>query len=190
MADSGFKVEPNGFSFANYGGEEGYKNLNSNQMRRLYGSAVCLTGKGSGCVLNPAARSWMQQMNTAMGGGHCYGFAALTWMMQRGQLARFGYPSLDTFGGGLNAFDLKIEGNPKLQSAIARAFVLQAMPSVINKMIEGTPTEILQALLTRLTPNNRETYTMTIFQPGFEAGHAITPISVEDQGDEIGRAHV
>lgn len=31
VADSGFEVEPNGFSFPNYGNTEGYRNLDSNQ---------------------------------------------------------------------------------------------------------------------------------------------------------------
>lgn len=190
VADSGFKVEPNGFSFPNYGDEEGYKDLDSGQMQRLYGNAVCLTGKGSKCVLTPPARQWMESTNEAMAGGHCYGFAVLAWVIQRGQLSSFGYDSLAPFGGGTTAFGLNIKNNPKLQSTIARAWAFQTMQSVTTKTIDGTPAKVLRNLIKVLTPENRETYTATIFQPGFEGGHAITPTSVEDLGGGQYAVHV
>ncbi|MGB0121300.1 MAG: hypothetical protein WBP55_10145, partial [Solirubrobacterales bacterium] len=49
---------------------------------------------------------------------------------------------------------------------------------------------VLKNLLRELTPENRETFTITIFQPGFEGGHAITPTSVEDLGGGKYGVHV
>lgn len=190
VADSGFKVEPNGFSFPNYGNDEGYKNLDPSQMRRLFGNAVCLVGKGSDCVLTPIARSWMVEQNKSMAGGHCYGFAVLAWVIQRGQLPAFGYPSLSPFGDGTSAFGLNIKSNPRLQSTIARAWAFQTLASVTDDTIAGTPKNVLENLTRVLTPENRDTYTMTIFQPGFEGGHAITPTSVEDLGAGKYSVHV
>ncbi len=181
VADSGFRVDPNGFSFPNYGGGE-YAELNSGQLRRMFGNVVCLPGASAHCVLTPAARSWMDEINGALDGGHCYGFATLAEIIRKGQLPRFGYSAIADFGGGPNAFDLSIDGSTALQRAIARAWAFQTLPSVTGKTVEGTPEQILDFLRANLRPDNRETYTLTIFQPGFQGGHAITPFAVVDLG--------
>ncbi|MGA7434735.1 MAG: hypothetical protein WBW44_03850 [Solirubrobacterales bacterium] len=190
VADSGFEVESDGFSFPNYGDREGYKDLDAGQMRRLFGNVVCLSGKGGDCVLTAPARAWMESTNEAMAGGHCYGFSVLAWVIQRGQLPAFGYSSLAPFGSGTTAFGLDIESNRKLQSTIARAWAFQTFESVTDNAIAGTPANVLKNLLTELTPENQETFTITIFQPGFEGGHAITPTSVEDLGGGKYGVHV
>lgn len=185
VADSGFRPNPNGFSFPNYGGEKGTVNLNSNQMQLLFGNAVCLTGKGSKCVLTHAARSWMENQNESMSGGHCYGFAVLANLIKKGQLPRFGYSSIEAFGGGPNAFDLNFNGNAKLQRAIARAWAFQTLPAVQSKWVKGTPNQILDYLVKNLGDSGSEAYAFNIYQPGFKAGHAITPYLVEDMGGGI-----
>jgi len=190
VADSGFKVDPNGFSFPNYGDDEGYKDLDAGQMRRLFGNEVCLSGKGGDCVLSAPARGWMEETNEAMAGGHCYGFSVLAWVIQRGQLPAFGYSTLAPFGSGTTAFGLDIKSNEKLQSTIARAWAFQTLDSVTGNAIAGTPANVLKNLIKEMTPQNQDTYTMTIFQPGFEGGHAITPTSVEDLGGGKYGVHV
>lgn len=190
VADSGFRVNPNGFSFQNYGNEGGVANLNSVQLKRMFGTGVCLPGTSSRCVLSPSARSWMQSANESMGGGHCYGFAVLAELIYRNQLSRFGYSAIGNFGGGPNAFDLAIESNEVLQRAIARAWALQTLPSVERATVSGTPSAVLDYLRRNLNPQNRDSYTLAIFQPGFEGGHAITPIAVEDMGSGIFDVHV
>ncbi|HTU14631.1 MAG TPA: hypothetical protein VMF31_05485 [Solirubrobacterales bacterium] len=184
VADSGFKVDVNGFSFPNYGDGDGAVNLDSNQMQLLFGNAVCLSGKGSRCVLTHAARAWMEEQNTSMGGGHCYGFAVLANLIKKGQLPRFGYQSIEAFGGGPNAFDLNFN-NAKLQRAIARAWAFQTVPKVQNSWVTGTPEKILQYLIRNLGGTGQESYAFNIFQPGFSQGHAITPYAVEDMGAGI-----
>lgn len=190
VADSGFRVDPNGFSFPNYANDQGYANLNANEMQRLFGNSVCLVGRGARCVLTPAARNWMTNTNESMGGGHCYGFAMLASLIQRDQISRFGYPSLEPLGGGPNAFDLSITGNRVLQGTIARAFATQTLPSVINQGIYGRPTRMLNVLREKLNPTERETYQVLIFKPGFEEGHAITAYAVEDMGGGVFDLHV
>lgn len=190
VADSGFRVDPNGFSFGNYDGESGYSNLNETEMQRLFGPGVCLTGKGAKCVLTAPARAWMDNENESMDGGHCYGFSAVVNMIYRGQLERFGYSSIGAFGGGPNAFDLSIQNNPVLQGAIARAFATQTLPNVYLRGVYGTPTKILDTLIEELTPTNRESFQLGIFKRDREGGHAITPYAVEDMGDGIYEVHV
>jgi hypothetical protein len=190
VADTGFEVNPNGFSFANYGSEAGYAGLNSTQLRRTFGRAVCLPGETSTCVLSPTARAWMNQINAALGNGHCYGFAVLAELIYRSQLPLFGYSAIGAFGGGPNAWDLSIKGNLPLQRAIARAWALQTLPAVTQATVAGKPSRVLDFLRRELSPENPESYTLGIFQPGFTGGHAITPIAVEDMGAGIFDVHV
>lgn len=182
VADSGFRPDPNGFSFENYGDGEGYADLNAAQVQRMFGNAACLTGKGVKCVLSPTMRSWMEQINDAMAGGHCYGFATLSSLIKKGQLPRFGFNSLAELGGGPETFNLGIEKNVVLQRAIARAFTAQTFPSVTAKSIIGAPKGVIDKLIADLGSGGPESWNLTIYQWGFKAGHAITPYAVEDMG--------
>lgn len=190
VADSGFRVNPDGFSFENYANDSGYANLNAVEMQRLFGDAVCLAGRGAECVLTPRARSWMENENASMGNGHCYGFSLLANLIHKGQLTRFGYRSIEAFGDGPNPFDLSIVGNRPLQGAIARAFATQTLPEVTLSAVWGRPTRMLNTLIKNLNSGNRESYQMGIFKRGFEGGHAITPYAVENMGDGIFEVHV
>lgn len=192
VADSGFRPAPDGFSFQNYGLEQGYAGLDATELQRLYGSGVCVAGKGAQCVLTPAARAFMASANEGMADGHCYGFATLTELIYKGELDRFGYSRLAAFGPGApSPVALGVEGNLLLQRSIARAFIMQALPSVNEGTVRGTPTEILEFLRTTgLQRSNPESWTMSIFRPGFQGGHAITPYAVEDMGGGIFNVHV
>jgi hypothetical protein len=46
VADNGFRPDPDGFSFENYG-NEGQKGLDAAEFERLYGPGVCISGQGS-----------------------------------------------------------------------------------------------------------------------------------------------
>lgn len=190
VADSGFRPEVDGFSFRNYGDGTPHVNLDKDEMQRIFGQAACLAGKGGKCVLTPGARSWMEQMNEASNGGHCYGFAALSQYIHKGQLPRFGYSSIAAFGPGDNPFDLTFDGNVRLQRSIARAFVAQYFPSVVAGAKKGTPKEIIEFLIGNLGSAGQQSWNLAIFQWGFKGGHSITPYAVEDMGDGRYDIHV
>lgn len=190
VADSGFRVTPNGFSFDNYGGEKGYAGMNAVDVQRIFGDSVCISGKGTKCVLTPGARYWLSDWNQSMDGGHCYGMAMLASITQRAQLPRFGIASIAALGGGPNAYDLQIEGNRPLQRAIARAFAMQGVSSVARGTFMGTPKQVLAKLRQELTVGNPQTWQFAIFQWGMKGGHAITPYAVEDMGEGIFDVHV
>jgi len=191
VADLGFRPDPDGFSFPNYGDEEGYANLDAGEMQRLFGPSVCVAGKGARCVLTPTARAWMQSVNEDMAGGHCYGFAVLTELIHKRQLPEFGVHSLAAFGSGPTPFSLAIDGNVALQRAIARAWSFQMLESVNAAVVRGAPSRILRFLVERaLSPTDPETWTLTIFRRDGTGGHAITPYAVEDMGNGIYQVHV
>jgi hypothetical protein len=183
LADNGFRPQPDGFSFANYG-NEGQAGLNASELERLYGPGVCISGNGGNCVLTPIARAVMKSYNEASADGHCFGFATLAELIYKGYLNRFGYSKVADFGVGAFApFELKIEKNRLLQRSITRAFDFQNLASIQANTIVATPTQILHDLLHgALDPNSPQIWTFEIFQYGMKAGHAITPYEVEKVG--------
>jgi hypothetical protein len=182
VADNGFRPDPDGFSFANYG-NEGQKGLDAAELERMFGPGVCLSGKGP-CVLTAPARAALKSYNEGSADGHCFGFATLAELIYKGYLPRFGYSNVSAFGpGATNPFALDIEDNDLLQRSISRAFDFQTLESISENTIIGTPTEILNFLLHGgLDPKSPEIWTFEIFQYGFKAGHAITPYAVEKVG--------
>src|SRR5207248_1298258 len=65
VADNGFRPDPNGFSFENYGNDSGYANLGPAEMQKLFGPGVCVNTQ-NGCTLTPPAQQWMNEQNSGM----------------------------------------------------------------------------------------------------------------------------
>ncbi|MFN5676288.1 MAG: hypothetical protein ACK48C_03975 [Roseiflexaceae bacterium] len=184
IADSGFDINRDGFSFENYGNESGVVNLRANDMRRLFGDEVCSRINNEKCVLTPPARAWMKEINNAMDGGHCEGMAVLSLHL---------YHQLDDpnrFGAGETA-DLPFENNDTLQSEIAYWWATQSTTPTYDNMIHGKPSDIVKLLEASLSqgqgvaPNTM--YTIGIYMSDGTGGHAVTPVSlVQTDENEIG----
>ena len=171
VADSGFRPKVNGFSFENYG--SGKKNLSANELKLLFGSRVCMfVKKSGGCVLTPSGQAWLKQQNREMSGGHCVGMSVLSLLLFRHQFPSF----------GSRTYKLRLKNNTRLQRSIAYTFSWQMLPSVIDKIVGGTPEHIVETLIPALKKRGGETYSLDIYKPGFEEGHEITPYAVEDRG--------
>jgi hypothetical protein len=171
IASSGFNPKKNGFSFPNYG--PGHTNLSANDMRALFGSGVCAFPGKSKCTLTPPAQRYQQEANRAMAAGHCFGFSALSLLLFRHQFPPLAKTSTNK---------LKLNNNTPLQEAIAYTFQWQMLPALQEAAVRGTPNEVLQFLISSLQRRGGELYTMAIFQPEFQGGHAITPYAVEERG--------
>jgi hypothetical protein len=97
--------------------------------------------------------------------------------------------------GASSTFGLPIRGNLGLQSLIAQDWVFQDLQSVQSRKVAGTPTRVLQALVSALQISGKsaysgngygsrgELYTLVIFKADGTGGHAITPYAVENQGN-------
>src|SRR4051812_33528230 len=71
-ADTGFRPDPNGFNFENWGGHDKPQgNLTVEDARCLFGDEVCVRVTGGKCEPSPATRLWLQEQNKGMEGGHC-----------------------------------------------------------------------------------------------------------------------
>ena len=183
VADSGFRPEPDGFSFPNYGDDADtgpVANLGANGLVEIFGEDVCLVGAGNSCRLSSAATTWLQVVNNATEGGHCEGMAVMSQLFFNGDLDPADY-------GAPTTYALPFEGNVALQSEIARWFAVQITEPTASAELAPTPNDVLDLLIKTLpqprTPEN--TYTLGIFKPDMSDGHAITPFAVEDRGEGI-----
>ena len=80
----------------------------------------------------------MEQVNGDMKGGHCEGMAVLSLLMYTDQVT-------ETLFGGQNAVDLAFN-NAALQREIAYWWATQATAPTADRIIKGTPNEILARL--------------------------------------------
>lgn len=182
VGDSGFRPDVDGFAFENYGNDAGPVNLRPANVEDLFGAQVCATGTGAACVLIPAAKTWMEQENEGMADGHCMGFSVTA-------LRFFGKSLQPRAYGAAQTIALPIQGNTGLQSLIAENFAYQSLPSVTDKLITGSPTKVLNALVRALNAK-QEGYTIGIFKADGTGGHAITPFAAEDRGNGAARVLV
>jgi hypothetical protein len=179
QADVGFRPDANGFSFVNYGDtlDDGSTptNLTDADVRAMFGDGVCASIFLDRCTLKPEARAWEISTNQAMADGHCYGFSVAAELLWQQQLnpQKFGAPATTS---------LDILNNTDLQSQIAYEWSLQLLSSVQSKKVTGTPNQILAQLRTLLTSHPADTYTLAIWKPNGDGGHAVTPYQVVNKG--------
>jgi hypothetical protein len=180
IADTGFRPGVDGFTFANYGATLGDgaspTNLTADDVRSLFGDAVCADAAVGKCDLIPQAQAWMQQMNEQMGGGHCFGFSVAAELFWQDKLSTktFGAPAIK---------GLTIDQNDTLQRAIAHGWVFQLLDSVQSKKRTGSPNTMLGELRKVLVPHPSQTYTIAIWKRDGTAGHAVTPYAVKYDGE-------
>jgi hypothetical protein len=177
-AASGFTPKKDGFGFPNYGDEVRVQNLTAREVRALFGDRACAAIQGDRCILTPQVARWMDESNRAMANGHCEGFAVLSLLLQQKKVA------LADFGGAPSAFGLKLSGNARLQSAIARWFVTQTIEPVASARVGGAPSAIV-ATLADAFQTGKEAYSMGFFQRDGQDGHAVTPYAVVDKGSGL-----
>ncbi len=172
-----FKPATNGFKFENYGNDDGITNLTIAEVRRMFGEQVCASLEGGRCTLTPAAQRWMETTNKGMSGGHCEGLAALSLLMERGQIdpKLFGAPTV---------YGLEIKDNEHLQREVAYWFATQAvMPMADAEDKKLTPNQVVDKIQKSL--KGGDAYTLGIYGPGYSQGHATTPYGIVDKGKGI-----
>lgn len=182
MADWGFRPNPNGFNFPNFGtsrpGETpATARLDADSLRRLFGPSVCEGMNATGpCRLVPNAQQWMDTENNGANGGNCEGFTVLAGHMYAGGIAPM------TFGGA-NAFALM------RNDALERELVFWAVTqSTVDQ--EAVPLRRMapRDVVTQLTNEfNRGRMflgtTLAVF--GREGGHAILPYAIRRMSDTL-----
>jgi len=178
LIDTGFRPEVDGFSFENYGDDRKAEGLSSEELLRMFGDKVCSGIVDGKCVLTPAGRHWMEQVNRAMSVGHCEGFAVLSLLMY------YGFINPDKFGGS-NAHELNIS-NRNLQKEIAFWWTTQGLSPAIDDKVAG-PSNVLNVLTDAFSQGDDafDSWTIGIYKEDGSDGHAVTPYAVKDSGNGL-----
>ncbi len=177
--DSGFRPEVDGFSFENYGKDPGFTNLAVEDLVRLFGESIVASREGGKLILSPPAQKWLEEVNAAMGGGHCEGMATLSllFFLGKSQVSEFGAATTNA---------LQIPGNEKLQREIAYWWATQITePAAKGVLREISPSEVVDRLIQAFQGGRQpaESYTIGFYKPDRSGGHAVTPYAIQDKGD-------
>ncbi len=175
--NTGFLTDYDGFQFQNYGSRFPEGNLNVAEVHDLFGDQVCAQVRDGECVASPTTQLWIDQMNQAMGAGHCVGFTVLSHRLATGQLTPASFETV-----GEITFD--ITQNPAVMQRIAREWVLQTTPEIIEATVSGSPRDVV-ARLSELS----EPVDLGIFHRE-GGGHSMLAFGVEDLGSGMARIPV
>lgn len=171
LASDGFNPTTDGFSFENYGFIAGPQ-LDQHDLREMFGDGVCAGPPSDTCTLTPAAQQFVQQVDDAMLGGHCFGFAVTAWRFFNHDLSQADF-------GGTTTFSLS--PSAALNSEIAYGWAMQTLASVQRATVAETPAQEIQFLTKALADPSAELYTIGIYNAQ-GGGHAVSPIAVENLG--------
>ncbi len=180
VSDSGFNVKTDGFAFENYTSAPDIINLTSNDMRRLFGDKACIRIVDNDCTVTPPVLQWMNDVNAAMENGHCEGMAVASLHLYH----RLLQPS--TFGG-TQADKLSLNANQRLQSEIAYWWATQRTMPTYTNVVHAKPSQLIKLLADSLRQGQNATvfYTVGIYMRDMSGGHAVTPVSITDLGNNV-----
>ncbi|MBI4731264.1 MAG: hypothetical protein HY781_03915 [Chloroflexi bacterium] len=169
---SPFSIEPDGFSFRNYGFGYPEGDLTIAEVHQLFGDSVCATLESGVCIPTPAAQLWIDTMNNYMTAGHCAGFTVLSYRLFNDQLEQSAFTP-----NAVTTYDV-LQEVPAMR-AIAQNYVLQVLEEVWSKTVEGSPRQIIDELI-RL----QEPVDIGIFGPD-NAGHSMVAYAVDKLGEDL-----
>lgn len=177
-----------GFGFKNYRneGNQWKDDLTAEDLVRMFGEKTsCKVVTKSGCVLNPAAQRWMEEMLEAMNIGRCEGIAVASLRM------RLGLPFKNRSGpggfqsGARDVFSLK--RSPALENYFAYFWATQTFDEIKRRTDETGkrgPAWIAKSLAQALQSGS-ETFLLSFFKYDPKTnraseGHSVAPIGVEE----------
>lgn len=181
--DIGFRPNPDGFQFQNWGiNYNPFNPFDSGLYKRedlvqMFGrDAACAFVVGNTCFLKLSADLWFMQMNSTMRGGLCYGFATSSLLFFQGKERDkpFNLRSGTTFSLGQGDAERHIAWN----------FVKQNTQPVLSyrvNSVQKSPAAILYELRDMMQSPSNDLPTLIFFDNG--GGHAVTPYRLEHQGD-------
>lgn len=165
-----FQARPDGFGFRNYGRGYPEGDLTIADLRAQFGDGVCsrIEDGGDRCVPTAEAQQWLADRNSDMLNGHCIGFTVTSYRFAEGELQVDDYsPTAGT------PFD--IAQQPPIMRTIAANGSLYWAKSVWSNEVDGTPREVLDALIALAEPVD-----LSIYLPGLVGGHSLLAYGVEE----------
>ena len=180
VSDSGFNVKTDGFAFENYESAPDIVNLKPNDMQRLFGDKACIRITNNDCTVTPPVLQWMNDVNAAMNNGHCEGMAVTSLHL----FHRLLQPT--TFGGDKTEV-LPLKANQRLQEEIAYWWATQRTMPTYTNVIHAKPSQLIKLLADSLRQGQNASifYTVGIYMRDMSGGHAVTPVSITDLGNNV-----
>ncbi len=170
--DTGFRPDPDGFSFANWGGVAAGDAITTKTLVALFGAEnVCIDAGQRQCTPRPSAIAWAAQMNELLANGRCEGMSVAA--------ERFftGLTELARLDGSAHATEDLSEHNRLLVEDITYWWATQLMPEVAAAASASRslqPSAIVAAVTAGLRGGSANT--MGLYSK--RGGHAVTPFAV------------
>jgi hypothetical protein len=178
VVDSGFWPEPDGFSFTNFGGNDG--SYTYDEMIRSFGEdAVCSYIVGTTCYPRSSAIRWHDDVNYVLSGGRCDGMAVTSWFLFTGS-----HEPADIWVDASTAYDIPFIWDAKtyLTGYSARQFTEPVASAMDESLDNDSPSEVVEKLIEVLATTDGNLPKLSFFQSGL-GGHSVTPYAVEEQCD-------
>ncbi|WP_207837557.1 hypothetical protein [Williamsia soli] len=174
IADSGFEVTRDGFSFENWGPPDGShrRSMTPATMQSLYGDRICARVVDGACVLTATGEVLERDSNESSDGGHCFGMAAVAGLFSTGGLDKSGYVP-----AGQNLYD--VGPSDQLDGLISRYFNAQGALPTADAATRSSVADTLAKIESAWAAGDN--YLLAIMSD--TGGHAITPIALRDLGD-------
>jgi hypothetical protein len=172
LLDGGFRPDPNGYSFSNYGDIQA-TDLTTPDLQHMFGTAaVCAFTLAGVCVPRFEAGVWGAKALEAMENGHCEGMSVTA--------IRFflGLDNPDNYQTGAQSTYTLLKAN--IRRAIAHYFSLQFTQPIMGlrkQALLQSPSATLGALEDDLSGAAPAPPNLEFFESG-SGGHAITPYAV------------
>lgn len=181
-ADSGFRPNPDGYNFLNWGTvyplppDTFYFTMLD--MEEMFGQdAVCETAVGSLCIAyKQSAKEWLIDKHRQML-GHCFGMTITSLRFFReiddpSHFQPFADSTYDLFG---------FSAKPN----ITYYMVTQWAEPVASALILKTPNEVLNELYVNFTTPNSDPLNLIFAKEDLTGGHSVTPYQIVAQGNNI-----
>jgi hypothetical protein len=178
QSDIGFRPNPDGYSFPNYGGVN-FDDYTTADMRQMFGDDCVCRMVGPVCFVKWHAIRWNIQANRSMNDGHCDGMASTSLRFFKG----LDTPS-DLQGGANTTHDLELSN---VRRHIAYYFVEQwtdPVKAYKEQVRRNTLSAILDQLRSAMLSGAPDPTTLFVRQAG-QGGHALTPYAIEDRGNGV-----
>jgi alpha-tubulin suppressor-like RCC1 family protein len=198
IQDSGFRPNPSGYNFDNYG-DSPTSDFTIDDMRAMLGDdAVCQMVKDGKCTPKTAAQKWDLDQIKAMQGGHCSGMSTTAWRFFKGWdlFSKFQQSASTTYS---------LE-KANIRRQIAYFWTMQVtepFQTTFNAGLSKTPDQVLADLQNALSgtssPDNLVIYNRNPFKYqgcnilgifNCTKGHAVNPYAIQEVGDGIWRIWV
>ncbi|MBU1750131.1 MAG: PKD domain-containing protein [Chloroflexi bacterium] len=190
LPDTGFRPDPDGYSFSNRGSAWGSYPLSAHDfqyedMIRMFGQDRVCWMVGSTCIVKPTADWWHMQVNWGMNGGHCDGMSSTS--------LRF-FEELDAPSTPQD--DITTTHDLELGSArrhIAYYHVLSTLNPVAAARSQGavkTPSQVLADLGSALSGGASDPPVLSFATRDYSRGHTVSPYAIEDRGSGVYWVHV